>query len=113
MRYQEPSRLTPSVMFYQRLDEIMESGNYTNGKYVQQFEREYRECFGLQGECVAVNGCQSGLMLVLKALHIEMPIVPDFTFSATANAAYWACGGMVTGDCDKDTFNHQTEEAPR
>lgn len=112
MRYQEPSRLTPSVLFYKRLDDIMESGNYTNGKYVQQFEQEYKECFKLAGECVAVNGCQSGLMLVLQALHVNKPIVPDFTFSATANAAYWACGGMVTGDCDKDTFNLKLKKLP-
>jgi dTDP-4-amino-4,6-dideoxygalactose transaminase len=44
-------------------------------------------------------------MLVLKALDVRRPLVPDFTFSATALAASWACGRFVTGDCDLRTFN--------
>ena len=112
MRYQDPDRLNPSVLFYKRLDDIMETGIYTNGRYVEQFEKEYKDTFKLDAECVAVNGCQSGLMLVLKALHINHPIVPDFTFSATANAAYWACQHMQTGDCDKQTFNLKLKKLP-
>lgn len=113
MKYQMPSKLVPSVLFFKRLDDIMESGNYTNGKYVAEFEREYKETFKLDAECIAVNGCQSGLMLVLKALKVGKPLVPDFTFSATANAAYWSCNGMVVGDADPGTFNLSIKKLPK
>lgn len=48
-------------------------------------------------------------MLVLKALGIYHALVPDFTFSATANAVYWSCNGMMVGDCNPRTFNLQTQ----
>jgi perosamine synthetase len=88
-----------------RLHDVLATGNYTNDKYCLAFESAFKEEFDLQGQCIAVNGCQSGLMLVLKALGVYYALVPDFTFSATANAVYWACHGMKVGDCDPRTFN--------
>ena len=105
MKYQEPASLPMTATLRSRLNAILESGIYTNGPFVAQFEKEYKSTFQLKGECVAVNGCQSGLMLLLTALDVNRCLVPDFTFSATANAAYWSCRSMVTGDCDLKTFN--------
>jgi len=105
MRYQEPAKLECSAKVIAGLHDILDSGDYTNNKFVKQFESRFKEEFELRGHCIAVNGCQSGLMLILKALGIFYALVPDFTFSATANAVYWACHSMRTGDCDLKTFN--------
>lgn len=105
IRYTEPAKLECSPMLIARLHDILESGNYTNGKYVSKFETEYKGRFSLRGNVIAVNSCTAGLMLVLKALDVRRPLIPDFTFSATALAASWACGRFVTGDCDLRTFN--------
>lgn len=94
-------------MLVARLHDILESGELTSGKYVRQFESEYKEHFGLKGECIAVSSCTSGLMLVLSAFGIYRPLIPDFTFSATALAASWSCHGFQVGDCDSRTYNLQ------
>jgi len=88
-----------------RLHDVLETGLYTNDKYTLAFEKAFREEFQLRGQCIAVNGCQSGLMLVLKALGVYYALVPDFTFSATANAVFWACHGLKVGDCSVRTWN--------
>jgi len=105
IKYVEPAKLDCSISLMARLHDILNSGDYTNGKYVSKFEAEYKDRFNLRGNVVAVNSCTSGLMLVLKALDVRRPLISDFTFSATALAASWACGRFVTGDCDLRTFN--------
>ena len=113
MRYQEPTSLPFTSEMDKRIRAVLESGVYTNGLFVELLEKEYKNQFGLEGECIAVNGCQSGLMLVLTALHVHRCLVPDFTFSATANAAYWACKSLVVADADAKTFNIRFRKLPR
>ena len=96
-----------SVGLIARLHDILATGDYTNGKHTLAFEKSYKETFNLKGECVAVNSCTSGLILALSALGIYRPLIPDFTFSATALAASWASHGFQVGDCDLKTFNLQ------
>lgn len=95
-----------------RLRAVLESGVYTNGPFARQLESEYKSCFNLKGECVAVNGCQSGLMLCLQTLDVHMPVVSDFTFSATANAAYWTCKRFSVADINPKTFNLALRKLP-
>lgn len=94
-----------SVGLIARLHDIIETGTLTNNKFTAQFEREFRETFDLKGQCIAVNGCQNGLFLTLVALGVHRPLLPDFTFSATAHAAFYASRDFKVGDCDLQTFN--------
>lgn len=36
---------------------------------------------------------------------MHRPLIPDFTFSATAHATTWACSEFKLGDCDLRSFN--------
>ena len=101
-----------SVGLIARLHDILASGEYTSGKFVKQFESAFKEEFDLQGQCIAVNGCQNGLFLVLVALGVHRPLLPDFTFSATAHAAYYACRDFKVGDCHPRTFNLEPKVKP-
>jgi len=91
-----------------RLHDVLETGNYTSGKYTKALEDSVKEHFDLQGHVVAVSSCTSGLILVLNQLMFR-PLIPDFTFSATAHAAFMACNGFRAGDCSLDSFNLQIQ----
>lgn len=110
MRYQEPPKIEHSAQLARQIQEVLESGIYTNGPLVRSFESAFREVLGLKGECVALSSCTSGLQLVLKALGVYRPLIPDFTFCATAHAVSWACHGFKVGDCDERTFNLEPQQ---
>ena len=105
IRYTEVARMPFSDRLKERIADILSSGQFTNNKWAALFEKSFRETFGLKGQCIAVNGCQNGLFLTLVALGIHRPLLPDFTFSATAHAAFYACRDFKTGDCDVRTLN--------
>ena len=100
-----PKTLGLSEEMSERLIDIFESGQLTNNKFTAQFEQAFKEAFNLKGQCIAVNGCQNGLFLTLVALGVHRPLLPDFTFSATAHAAYYASRDFKVGDCDPQSFN--------
>lgn len=110
--YTKPANLECSISLIARLHDILETGQYTAGKYCAQFEQSFKDQFNLRGECIAVNGCQNGLFLTLVALGIHRPLIPDFTFSATAHAAYYACRDMKVGDVNSRTFNLEAKGRP-
>jgi dTDP-4-amino-4,6-dideoxygalactose transaminase len=106
IRYTEvPKTLGLSEELAERIIDIFESGQLTNNKWTKRFEDSFKEQFNLKGQCIAVNGCQNGLFLVLVALGVHRPLLPDFTFCSTAHAAYYACRDFKVGDCDPKTFN--------
>ncbi len=94
-----------STTLIARLRNILSSGQLTNNKWTLSFEKAFKEEFNLKGQCIAVNGCQNGLFLTLVALGVHRPLLPDFTFSATAHAAYYASRDFKVGDCELDTWN--------
>jgi dTDP-4-amino-4,6-dideoxygalactose transaminase len=112
IHYTEPAHLECSVSLIVRLHDILDSGNYTSNKFTALFEKSFKEEFNLKGQCIAVNGCQNGLFLTLVALGVHRPLLPDFTFSATAHAAYYACRDFKVGDCDPRTFNIEPKGRP-
>jgi dTDP-4-amino-4,6-dideoxygalactose transaminase len=112
IRYTEPADLDCSISLIARLHDILETKEYTNNKWTLKFENSFRETFNLKGQCIAVNGCQNGLFLTLVALGVHRPLLPDFTFSATAHAAYYACRDFKVGDCDPGTFNLEPKGKP-
>jgi dTDP-4-amino-4,6-dideoxygalactose transaminase len=113
IRYTEvPKTLGFSEEMSERLIDIFESGQLTNNKHTAHFERAFKEQFNLKGQCIAVNGCQSGLFLTLVALGVHRPLLPDFTFCSTAHAAYYASRDFKTGDCEPRSFNLEPRGRP-
>ncbi|MCK4857784.1 MAG: DegT/DnrJ/EryC1/StrS family aminotransferase [candidate division Zixibacteria bacterium] len=87
-----------------RVEEILRSGQLTNGKYVKRFENSFARLFGIK-YTVALSSCTDGLTWVLKYLPPGEVILPCFTFSATGHAVVLAGHRPVFADCDRSTFN--------
>jgi len=71
-----------------KVKNILQTGQYTNAKYVHKFEEIFKKFFGTK-YCVAVNNGTSALHLSLLALNIKKNdevIVPSITFIASAAA---------------------------
>ena len=71
-----------------KVKNMLDSGQYTNAKYVREFENQFGKYFNAK-YCVGVNNGTSALHLSLLALNIKKGdeiIVPSMTFIATAAA---------------------------
>ena len=71
-----------------KVKDILNSGQYTNSKYVTKFEKIFKDFFKTK-YCIAVNNGTSALHLSLLALNIKKNdevIVPSITFIASAAA---------------------------
>lgn len=71
-----------------KVKKILQTGQYTNSKYVGEFEKIFRKNFKTK-YCVAVNNGTSALHLSLLALGIKKNdeiLVPSMTFIASAAA---------------------------
>jgi dTDP-4-amino-4,6-dideoxygalactose transaminase len=82
----------PSAERYQEhINKMHETGWYSNnGEFVQRFERELQEYLQTNREVILVNNATLGLILAIKGLNIEKPIlVPSFTFAATIGSVSW------------------------
>lgn len=89
---------------YKRIKPVIESGWWTSGKYVEEFEKKFAEYTGAK-YCVAVNSCTSAIFLSLKYLQHKNPnikrvYVPSFTFASTVNEVVQARLKPVFGDVD-------------
>ena len=97
------ARFTPSY----------ERGVLTNGPVGREFEEASAERLGVS-HAIGVSSCTSGMMLALKALGVEGPVVlPSFTFSATAHAVAWNDLQPVFAECDAATFQLDIADAAR
>ncbi len=86
----------------------LENGWLTTGPKVAQFEKNFIEYLGGGVEAVAVNSATAGLHLALEAIGIEHDdevIVPDYTFTATAEVVRYLGGHPVLVDVDYTTMN--------
>ncbi len=95
----------------EKFSEIFLSGQITNGKYVEEFEKRICEYLNVP-YAVCVSSCTLGIILTLKALNIEKGnfIVPSFTFPATVSALLWNNIEPKFVDIDAETFNINIEE---
>lgn len=83
------------------LQEILETGMMTSGKYVKAFEEAAAAYLGV-AEAIAVSSCTTGLMLVLSELPEGSEVImPGFTFSGTYQGAQWNNLDVVFVDCDE------------
>ncbi len=88
----------------------LESGWITQGPYVAEFERLFKE-FTNGRYAVAVSNCTAALHLSLIALGVgygDKVILPSFTFVASANAIEYTGAEVVFCDIDLRTFNINT-----
>lgn len=73
------------------LEDILQSGQVTSGKYVEEFEAAIARHLGVN-HAVAVSSCTSGLMLAFRALDLppgSEVVLPSFTFMATGLGPVW------------------------
>jgi dTDP-4-amino-4,6-dideoxygalactose transaminase len=95
--------------------EIVRSGKYVLGPYVQEFEEKAAEYCGVQ-HAIGVASGTDALLLSLKALDIgpgDAVILPSFTFFATAGVVHNVGATPVFCDIDPKTFNLDPEYVRR
>jgi len=87
--------------------EVVRSGKYVLGPYVQEFEEQAAEYCGCK-HAIGVASGTDALLLSLKALGIgpgDGVILPSFTFFATAGVIHNVGATPVFCDIDPKTFN--------
>lgn len=82
-----------------QIDEILESGQLTLGKYGKEFEERFAEYVGTD-YAIAVNSGTSALEIPLRALDVKghSVIVPTNTFFATPASVIHAGGKAIFAD---------------
>jgi perosamine synthetase len=85
-----------------QIDEILESGQLTLGKYGKEFEERFAEYVGTK-YAIAVNSGTSALEIPLRALDVKghSVIVPTNTFFATPASVIHASGEVIFADVTK------------
>lgn len=83
----------------EEIDEILQSGQLTLGKYTKEFEEKFAQYIGTK-YAIAVNSGTSALEIILRALDIEgsSVIVPTNTFFATPASVIHAGGEVIFVD---------------
>lgn len=93
------------------------NGWLTTGDKTKRFENAFCEYLGGDLHCVALNSATAGLHLALEAIGIgagDEVIVPDYTFTATAEVVRYLNAHPVFVDVDYgslNVFSEQIEEA--
>lgn len=87
--------------------EVLASGKYIGGAWVEQFEAEFAHYIGT-AHCIACNSGTDALYLALKAVGVgpgDEVITTPFTFVATAEVISAVGATPVFVDIDPATFN--------
>ncbi|MCC7367909.1 MAG: DegT/DnrJ/EryC1/StrS family aminotransferase [Chloroflexi bacterium] len=91
--------------------EAVRSGWLSQGRQVQEFERELAAYIGVRN-AVLTSNCTTALHLALVAAGVgpgDEVICPSFSFIATANAILHAGATPVFVDIDRQTYNTTPE----
>jgi len=82
-----------------QIDEILQSGQLTLGKYTKEFEERFAQYVDTK-YAIAVNSGTSALEIILRALDIEgsSVIVPTNTFFSTPASVIHAGGNVIFAD---------------
>ncbi len=88
-----------------RIQEVLENGQLTLGKYGNEFEKRFARLCGVR-HAIAVNSGTSALEILLRSLEVDGKevLVPTNTFFATAAAVVHAGGIPVLVDMDPESF---------
>jgi len=96
---------------FARLAPSYERGMLTNGPLVAELEARVAERLGVR-HVVAVASCTAGLMLVVRGLELDAPVLmPSFTFSASAHAVAWNGIAPRFAECDPESFQLDLADA--
>ncbi|WP_335903753.1 DegT/DnrJ/EryC1/StrS family aminotransferase [Shewanella algae] len=90
-----------------RVGEILRSGMLVHGEEGIKFEQELADYLGVKHALVVSNGT-AALHVALLALDIgpgDAVIVPDFTFTATANVVEMTGAKAIIVDVEADSYN--------
>jgi dTDP-4-amino-4,6-dideoxygalactose transaminase len=83
----------------------------TNGPLVRELEAVMADRLAVR-HVVAVSACTAGLMLSLRALAPDGPVLlPSFTFSASAHAVAWNGNQVRFAECDPHSFQLDLDDA--
>jgi dTDP-4-amino-4,6-dideoxygalactose transaminase len=91
---------------YDRVRQVLESGQLADGPEVRSFEREFAEFCDVTHAVATTNGT-TALQAALEALGVgagDKVLTTPFTFIATANAVQFAGGTPIFADIDPETF---------
>lgn len=86
---------------------VLESDWITTGPKTKEFEKLFSEYIGSK-HAIALNSCTAGLHIALVAHNIkegDEVIVPDITFTSTANIVIHAGATPIIADVNPDTMN--------
>jgi len=89
------------------LDQVLESGRFVGGEWVERFEEEFARFVGAR-YALGVSSGTAALELALKSLHLgpgDEVIVPANTFFATAEAVSNVGAHPVFADVQPTTFH--------
>lgn len=92
--------------------EVLRSGKYINGPYVQKFERAMQEYLGVRHTIACASGTDA-LQLALMAIDLQPGdevITTPFTFAATTETIALLRGKPVYVDINPATFNLEVEQ---
>jgi len=87
----------------------------SQGKYVREFEKLFKEYHNEMHSLAVANGTVA-LHLALEALNIgadDEVLVPDFTFAASVNSIIYANATPVLVDVEHDSWNIDLEKAEK
>mgnify|MGYP000412780544 CR=1 FL=1 len=85
----------------------LRSGWLTTGDRARRFEDSFRDYLGGGVEAIAVNSATAGMHLALEALGIgpgDEVVVPDLTFTSTAEVVRYLGAEVKLVDVDPDTL---------
>lgn len=84
----KPTIGVPHKALHDSWQEVLDSGQFTEGKYVKLFEEAVGNFYGQ--EAIAYSNCGTGLFSILRQYEEMMVLVPTNTFAATMSMTYEA-----------------------
>lgn len=87
--------------------ETLRSGWLTTGPRTQEFEERFAAAVEAK-HAIAVNSATAAMHLAIEALEIgpgDLVVVPDFTFTATAEVVRYTGADIAFVDIDENTLN--------
>lgn len=95
--------------------QVLESNWITTGPKTKEFEKLFAEYIGCK-HAIALNSCTAGLHIALIAYGIgknDEVLVPDITFTATANVVIHTGAKPILVDIETDTLNISIKDIER
>ena len=106
------SKVSVTEGMRESVNEVFDSGIFTSGEKVREFEKKFSEYCGIK-HAVAVSNGTIAIELVLKSLEIgkgDEVIVPSHTTMPTVEPVLHVGAKPIFADCLEDTYNINPKE---